>query len=64
MCTMSCTSRVPTTCSYHLFHMDQSCTVQTYPEMVEEEVQRYDNAVCKFFSISRSHPDVRSHIAF
>ena len=44
---------------YYNFHDEQSSIVQTYPSMVEEELRRYDDLVCKFFSVQRNHPDVR-----
>ena len=32
--------------------------VKQYPNMVKEELQRYDFTVCKFYEVDRLHPDV------
>ena len=43
---------------YHHFHTCQLEIVDQYPEMVDSELKRYDEAVCKFFGVNRKHPDV------
>ena len=45
-------------CRYHTFHEAQMEVVSSYPSMVKGETQKYDAAVCKFFSVNRTHPDV------
>ena len=44
--------------SYDQFHRQQKNIVSEYPDMVDDELTGYDEAVCKFFSVDRRHPDV------
>ncbi len=46
------------TFSYDQFHQQQKNIVSEYPDMVDDELTGYDEAVCKFFSVDRRHPDV------
>ena len=45
---------------YMEFHKDQTAIVHTYPDMVQSELDNFDNAVCTFFSVDRVHPEVSS----
>ena len=47
---------------YEVFHQDQTGIVKLYPDMVKQELEGYDMAVCKFFMVGRS-PDVSFYIA-
>ncbi len=44
---------------YGDFHKNQCEVVTHYPDMVKEELTRYDEAICKYFSVDWIHPDVR-----
>ncbi|XP_022107089.1 coiled-coil domain-containing protein 180-like [Acanthaster planci] len=48
--------------SYEQFHKDQMRLVKDYPDMVKEELQRYDLSVCTFFEVDRMHPTERQHL--
>jgi hypothetical protein len=38
--------------------MDQMEIVKNYPSMVRDELQNYDEGVCKFFEVGRNQPVV------
>lgn len=46
--------------SYGEFHKEQTDIVQSYPKMVDEELQNFDKAVCTFFSVDRLHPEEKA----
>ncbi|KAK7495733.1 hypothetical protein BaRGS_00012953, partial [Batillaria attramentaria] len=48
--------------SYQMFHQDQLDIVHTYPDMVQSELNNFDNAVCKYFSVDRTHPDDKAKL--
>nr|KAG5705808.1 hypothetical protein BaRGS_027467 [Batillaria attramentaria] len=48
--------------SYQMFHQDQLDIVHTYPDMVQSELNNFDNAVCKYFSVDRTHPDAQKRV--
>eukprot|EP00794_Sanderia_malayensis_P016105 gene16105-17726_t len=39
--------------SYYDFHSTQVSTTKQYPSLVEEEIKRYDDVVCKYFGVGR-----------
>jgi len=45
-------------CSYEAFHTIQTDIVAEYPHMVHEELTRYDESVCTFFTVNRNKPKV------
>ncbi|XP_002742433.1 coiled-coil domain-containing protein 180-like [Saccoglossus kowalevskii] len=45
---------------YEKFHKDQVSLVKNYPYMVQQELKRYDEAVCKFYTVGRNNPDDKS----
>ncbi|XP_033116151.1 coiled-coil domain-containing protein 180-like [Anneissia japonica] len=45
--------------SYYKFHEQQHSIVKEYPNFVQDELQRYDQSVCKFFDVDRLHPNER-----
>ncbi|XP_071511232.1 coiled-coil domain-containing protein 180-like [Diadema antillarum] len=42
--------------SYFTFYKDQEDIVKGYPDMVSEELQRYDGSLCTFFGVDRVDP--------
>ncbi|XP_070532747.1 coiled-coil domain-containing protein 180-like [Ptychodera flava] len=42
---------------YEKFHKDQVDIVKNYPAMVKQELQRYDDSVCKFYGVGRKNPE-------
>lgn len=40
------------------FHQKQLGIVDTYPDMVTGELNNYDKAVCRFFTVDRRNPEV------
>ena len=40
---------------YELFHRQQKDIVNLYPAMVHDELQNYDEVVCKFFAVDRGN---------
>ncbi|KAI0222949.1 hypothetical protein LSAT2_025799 [Lamellibrachia satsuma] len=46
---------------YELFHTVQTDIVAEYPHMVHEELTRYDESVCIFFTVNRNLPPVEKH---
>ncbi|KAK7094377.1 coiled-coil domain-containing protein 180-like isoform X2 [Littorina saxatilis] len=48
--------------SYMEFHKDQTGIVHTYPDMVQGELHNFDNGVCTFFSVDRTHPDEKARL--
>ena len=47
-------------CRYEAFHTLQADIVAEYPHMVTEELTRYDEAVCLFFTVNRNPSPVRT----
>ncbi|CAG2191026.1 unnamed protein product [Mytilus edulis] len=43
--------------AYEIFHQDETGIVKTYPNMVLQELEGYDLAVCKFFMVGRNPED-------
>lgn len=33
-----------------------------YPDMVQSELNNFDQAICTYFSLDRTHPDVRAFL--
>ncbi|XP_074627275.1 coiled-coil domain-containing protein 180-like [Acropora palmata] len=41
---------------YNEFHSQQTTTACSYPELVTEELKKYDDEVCKYFQVSTLNP--------
>ncbi|XP_025113780.1 coiled-coil domain-containing protein 180-like isoform X2 [Pomacea canaliculata] len=42
---------------YKEFHQSQKNIVHMYPDMVQSELNNFDQAICTYFSLDRTHPD-------
>ncbi|XP_076821823.1 coiled-coil domain-containing protein 180-like isoform X2 [Clavelina lepadiformis] len=43
---------------YEDFHIQQLDKVSAYPDLVKEELQRYDASVCKYYQVDRERPQL------
>lgn len=48
--------------SYQIFYQDQLDIVNTYPDMVQSELNNFDSSVCQFFTVDRTHPEEKERI--
>ncbi|KAH3799804.1 hypothetical protein DPMN_153420 [Dreissena polymorpha] len=49
--------------AYEVFHSDQENIVKQYPDMVKSELNNYDEALCKLFSLDRNKPSEQTREA-